>query len=107
MSACRDHDGSSAMRCEERNAGSNTFTMLSDGDVLARLEPTLTPSTQPPLIRAAVAVGTGAEMQPSASRRPSNSTGFTRPGNAQLARRATANGPEVNMYGAAVFRSVV
>ena len=62
---------------------------------LRRWNRTLTPSTQPPLILAAIAVGTGATMQPSASRRPSYSTGLTSPGKAQLARMATSSGPLV------------
>ena len=53
------------------------------------------PERNAPLIRAATAVGTGDTMQPSASKRPSYSTGLNRPGNAQVARMATSSGPRV------------
>src|ERR1700681_2910818 len=68
---------------------------------------TATPRTQPRFIRAAAAVGTGATMQPSASVRPSYSTGSNRPGNAQLARIATSSGPRLKTYGSRVSTSVV
>src|SRR5579872_946079 len=58
---------------------------------------TATPRTQPAFIRAAVTVGTGAMMQPSARVRPSYSTGSNRPGKAQLARMATSSGPRVKI----------
>ena len=99
MSACLDHEGSSGSLCADRKRGSNIFTTCSEEEKeeLAALEPTFTPSTQPSLILAAAAVGTGATMQPSASKRPSYSTGLTRPGKAQLARMATSSGPLVKM----------
>src|SRR6267154_4545810 len=68
---------------------------------------TATPKTQPAFIRAAVMVGTGAMMQPSARVRPSYSTGSNNPGNAQLARIATSSGPRVKTYGAQVSTSLV
>ena len=102
MSAWRDQEGS--RRAPVSKPGSRDripsprFPMQEE---LAAFEPTLTPSTHPPLIRAAIAVGTGAAMQPSASRRPSCSTGLTKPGKAQLARMATSSGPVAKTYGRA------
>src|SRR5882762_6695722 len=92
-SASLAQDGESSLAREISSIPLDVLVISPAKEAVPTLEFTATPRTQPAFIRAAAAVGTGATMQPSASARPSYSTGSNSPGKAQLARMATSRGP--------------
>src|SRR6202171_2200461 len=106
-SAFLAHEGERFLPREISSVRLDIGTVLVAKEAVPTPEFTATPRTQPANSRAAATVGTGATMQPSASVRPSNSTGSNSPGKAQLARMATSRGPLVKTYGAHVSMSVV